>query len=97
MSDISSISGLGADRIDPLGDRLAQRAAGAAAQRTERPSDRVELSDRARYLSKLAALPDVRAELVDRVRREIQDGSYETDEKLDIAIRNLTEDLDLQG
>jgi len=98
MTDITLIPGLTTDRPDPLHDRPHRAPAAAVrADRHERPSDRVELSDRARYLSKLAALPDVRTELVDRVRREIQDGSYETDQKLDAAVRNLADDLDTQA
>lgn len=92
MSDISPISPVSTGRIEPVADRPGPRT--APTPRSERPSDRVELSDRARYLSKLAALPEVRLDLVDRVRREIAAGSYETDAKLDAAIRNLVEDLD---
>ena len=93
MSDISPVSSLMTDRLEPLGDRLAGRVTPAAAARTERPSDRVELSDRARFLSKMAALPEVRADLVDRVRQEIRGGSYETEEKLDLAIAHLLDEL----
>jgi hypothetical protein len=35
----------------------------------------------------------IRADLVARVRREIQQGSYETPEKLEIAFRRLLEDM----
>lgn len=59
-----------------------------------RPSDRVELSDRARYLGKLADLP-VRRELVDQVRREIADGTYDSLDRVEAAIQSLSEDLEL--
>jgi flagellar biosynthesis anti-sigma factor FlgM len=103
MSDIAPINivsgGVGADRIEPVSRHASQRyeaqgPSDRAARGTDRPSDRVDISDRARLLAQLAALPEVRQELVDRVRSEIAAGVYETDEKLDGAIMNLAEDLD---
>ena len=49
--------------------------------------------DVARYLNLLASMPDVRQELVDRVRAEIETGNYETPEKIEAAIDELAEDL----
>ncbi|MCE9589456.1 MAG: flagellar biosynthesis anti-sigma factor FlgM [Planctomycetes bacterium] len=60
---------------------------------TTRPSDRVEFSQAAQLLSKLAELPDVRQDVVDRVRGEIAKGNYETDDKIEAAIDKLGEDL----
>lgn len=100
MADISLVTGTAGERIEAVSG-LADRAAARATvrpeprQATERPSDRVDISDRARLLSKLASLPEIRADLVDRVRREIADGTYETADRLDQAIQNLAEDLDI--
>lgn len=97
MSDIAPIPGLSVDRLDTahgVSDRSAARAPSKAPSPSyERPSDRVELSDRARYLSKLSSLPEVRQDLVDRIRNEIASGQYETPEKLDQAISGLLDDL----
>jgi hypothetical protein len=41
----------------------------------------------------LIGLPPIREELVSRVRSEINEGRYETPEKLDIVIERLIEDL----
>lgn len=65
----------------------------AGSQPTARPSDKVELSDMAQMLSRLAQFPDVRQDLVERIRRQIADGSYETPEKLDTTVQNLLDDL----
>ena len=54
--------------------------------------DTVEISEQAQLASKLAAIPDVRADLIAQVRSEIEAGTYETPEKLDIAIANLLEE-----
>src|SRR5262245_60869025 len=95
MADISLVAAYAGERLDPvdIGDRAARAAAPPEPKTTERPSDRVDISDRARFLSKLSALPSVRAELVDRIRQEIAAGTYENDDRLDQAIDNLAEDL----
>lgn len=63
-----------------------------------RGSDTVELSDRARELARPPqADPTYRADLVQRVRAEIEGGTYETPDKLDIAAERLARDLNLPG
>ena len=58
-----------------------------------RGSDRAEFSNAAQLLSKLGELPEVRQDLIARVKAEIDAGTYETDEKIDAAIEALREDL----
>lgn len=60
---------------------------------TTRTSDRVELSDQARLLSKLKQLPEVREGLVNSVKSQIEAGNYDTDERFDTAINALLDDL----
>jgi len=55
--------------------------------------DRVEISELASYLSKLAELPDARARKIVSVRNQIERGVYETPEKLDIATDRILEHL----
>lgn len=63
-----------------------------------RGSDTVELSDRARELARPPqADPGFRADLVQRIRTEIENGTYETPEKLDIAAERLARDLNILG
>ncbi|MCX5658344.1 MAG: flagellar biosynthesis anti-sigma factor FlgM [Planctomycetota bacterium] len=50
-----------------------------------RPADRLG--------SRLKSMSSVRQELVERVRREIAAGTYETAEKMDVAVGKLAEDL----
>lgn len=68
-----------------------------AVRRLSAGTDRVELSDMARYLSRLNELPEIRAELVERVRAEIAAGRYETPEKLEAAITGILEEFDAAG
>jgi len=58
-----------------------------------RGSDKVELSPEARMLSKLKNLPDVRQDLVDRVRQQIASGTYETPDKVEALLDGLAQEL----
>ncbi|MEM7227357.1 MAG: flagellar biosynthesis anti-sigma factor FlgM [Planctomycetota bacterium] len=104
MPDIASI---GSGSVGPVHRTSSASAAYQVSDRTrddervdsQRPSaqlgDRVELSDRARYLSHLRELPEVRSERVEQVQTAIADGSYLSDEKIDVAINRLLDDLNL--
>lgn len=78
-------------------DRTADRPAPARPndRASSRPSDRVELSDRARFLAKLHQVPPVRQGLIDEVRAQIESGMYDTPEKFGAALDGLIEDSDL--
>ena len=96
MSDIAPVNFSPAPGPDPLGsgpDRAAPRWRAEA--RPPRPSDRVELSERARYLGKLTRLPDVRSDLIASVRDQIAAGTYQTMDRLEGAIQSLAEELGL--
>jgi hypothetical protein len=80
------------------------RAVGAFAPRGAEPAsadhqgqssagDRVELSERARFLDLLRRLPEVRMDLIARARGAIADGDYVTDEKIGAAIERLIDEL----
>ena len=97
MTDIAPVVGPGTGRLDTSTEAVVRAANRPAPGRIDRPSDRVEVSDRARLLNKLANLPAVRQDLVDRVRQEISNGTYDTPEKMDGAIKNLADDLDVSG
>ena len=58
-----------------------------------READSVELSSTAQLLSRLKNLPEVRNELIKRVKAEIADDTYLTPDKIDASIDNLAEDL----
>jgi anti-sigma28 factor (negative regulator of flagellin synthesis) len=49
-------------------------------------TDRVELSDRARFLDMLRQFPDVRQDRIDRVKQAIEAGVYDSEDKIDAAI-----------
>lgn len=87
MPDISSIGhgSVGPINRPPLNNGTT-RGYHSRTPATNRAADRVELSDHAKLLDRLRQLPDVRQNLVDRIRQEITNGTYETPGKLDNAI-----------
>lgn len=75
-------------------DRTNAAGPVAEPQPSTRPSDRVELSERAHYLAKLHEVPEVRLELVERVRSEMAAGEFDTPERFDAALDGLIEDVE---
>ena len=91
MSEINGIKPTGAPRpVPPAAPSKASKA-----QPSSQPRDTVEISPEAQIRSHLADMPAERADLVARVRAEIEAGTYETDEKLNIAIDRLMDELSL--
>jgi anti-sigma28 factor (negative regulator of flagellin synthesis) len=70
-----------------------------AATAATRPAlrDAVEISDHAKLLSQLRETPEIREDLVSRVRGEIASGAYLTPDKIDRAADNLADEIDLLG
>ncbi len=90
MSDVGPVSQSHAAAAAQNG--RFNRAAGQAAAPT-READRVELSEHARYLNQASQLPEVRQELIDRVKAEIEAGTYDSADKIDALIDALDEEL----
>ena len=57
------------------------------------PTDRVEISDLARFFSQLADLPADRARKIVDVRSAILTNTYESDAKLSVAVDRLLSDV----
>ena len=89
MNDVGPIT---RTRATAPGQPALQSRRADTSAATPRAADRAEFSKAAQLLSKLAELPDVRQDLIDRVRAEIAAGTYETPEKLEIAIDKLIEE-----
>jgi anti-sigma28 factor (negative regulator of flagellin synthesis) len=51
--------------------------------------DKVEISRVGEFLSKILGLPRIRKDKVAQIRKQLEEGTYETDEKLSAAIENL--------
>ena len=94
VSDISLINGVTCGRVEAP-ETVTDRGGPVRAEPAARPSDRADISDRARLLSRLAALPATRTDLVAAIRQQITDGTYETVDRLDEAVQNLLGEIDL--
>ena len=94
MIDIPSVGSNGHTSLSRIAARRAAEQQAATPSAGAPRGDSVEVSAAAQLLAKLSDLPDVRSDLVDRVKAEIASGDYETPEKLDAAIDGLIEDAE---
>jgi len=89
MTDISAVGSNGVLGVE----RMVADGGGAARQPLSptppTETDHVEVSRLSELRARLANLPPIRQSLVDRVRAEIEAGTYDTDKKLDAAIDAL--------
>jgi flagellar biosynthesis anti-sigma factor FlgM len=69
--------------------------ANAPAEQTYSASiqDEVSISDAARLTEQVRDLPEIRQDLVDRIRAQIASGTYETSDKLDQAVEHLLDEI----
>ena len=56
-------------------------------------ADEVSISPQADLLSRISDLPEVRQDRIDEIRTQIANGTYETAEKLEIALNQLLEEI----
>lgn len=76
----------------PTGEMQAAGSAGPVA-----PRDEVEISSAGRLMQEMSESSDLRAERLAQIKEAINDGTYETEEKLQVALQRLLEDLDADG
>lgn len=55
--------------------------------------DQLDISPEAEMLSQVHNLPEVRQDRVAEIRAQIKNGTYDTDEKLDIALSRLLDEI----
>jgi len=87
MTDIAPVGGGLVGRSAPI-EPTGGRAAPSPANRTQaaRGADRVEVSRMASLLNQLHELPEVREDLVSRIREQIARGDYDSEERIEGAI-----------
>ena len=57
------------------------------------PRDHVEISPLGQMLDGISRLPEIRHEKVEEIRNQIASGTYETPEKLELALDQLIDEL----
>ena len=55
--------------------------------------DQLDISPEADLVSRVRDVPDIRADRVADIRQQIAAGTYETDEKLDLALSRLLDEI----
>ena len=91
---MNEVNGVNAARsTTPIGGRQTVTDRPPATSDYQTPQDQVEISEAGAMMAKLRELPDIRVELITRIRAEIRAGTYETPERLQGAIQRLLEDL----
>ncbi len=94
MAEIPSIGQGAVGPINPTAPTSAYQATENLRRHDSEPlGDRVELSRHAVLLDGLRQLPGVREDLVKTVREAIDNGTYETRGKLDLAVRRMLDDV----
>lgn len=53
------------------------------------PKDELEISAAGKMLDKISQTPDLRQERLTRIKAEIENGTYDTDEKLEAALSKM--------
>lgn len=57
------------------------------------PVDQVDISPEAQLIDQVHNLPDVRMDRVADIRAQIEAGTYETEEKMDLALGRLLDEI----
>jgi len=91
IHNVNGVQGPAAAR--PIEPACAVPPGAAPVQQPPGISDVVEISQVARLAEMIQQIPDVRVDLVQRIKAEIAAGVYETSERLEIAINNLMDEL----
>ena len=77
-----------------LGAPHSVRASQPAAPTQSSPiKDEVQISDAARLVEQAQQAPDIRQDRVNAIRAQIAAGTYETQEKLEIAVSRLLDEI----
>ena len=78
----------------PIGAPHAAKVNRPAATPSSGPiQDEVQISDAGRLLDQVHDLPEIRQDRVGQIRQQIAEGTYETPEKLQIALERLFDEI----
>lgn len=71
----------------------AYSTAGSAPSGRAAATDQLDISPEASFISRARELPDIRADRVASIRAAIASGAYETDDKLNVALDRLFDEI----
>ena len=97
MSEISAIGNAVVGSVRPASPTTPTTPVEAVAPASDLDAastvDSVEFSKQAQMLEKIHQLPDVRQDQIDAIKGAIANNTYLTDEKVDIALGRLVDDV----
>ena len=67
----------------------------STASSVESPRDQLEISSAGKMLDRLSETPEVRAERLAQIKEAIENGAYDTDEKLEAALSKMIDSIGL--
>ena len=82
----------GAQPIQPQSD-IAPIEEVNVSETSIQPTDELDLSSETTMLSRIHNVPDVRMDRVAEIRAQIANGTYETSEKLDLAVGRMLDEF----
>jgi anti-sigma28 factor (negative regulator of flagellin synthesis) len=91
MTNISGVHNVAVPAVSSVSQ--VTPAANALPTQAAQAMDTVELSTIARLAAKIQELPEVRTELVQRIKAELASGTYESSDKIDVAVDRLMDEL----
>lgn len=92
MTNINGVHNAAVPAVSQIAPASTASAATAPVQTTA-VQDTVEISTVARLAAQIHDLPPVRTEVVQRVKAELAAGTYETQDKIDVAIDRLMDEM----
>jgi negative regulator of flagellin synthesis FlgM len=94
LGNLSSSAAAGyAAGVRSTGDAAARRPIDSPSQPRARTSDRVEVSEVARWLEEMNRLPAIREDKVAAAKAAIANGTLDTDERLSVAVRRMIDEV----
>ena len=92
VSGIGSVSGATPARAVSPTTSVSQPS---TASSVVAPRDQLEISSAGKMLDRLSETPEVRAERLAQIKEAIENGAYDTDEKLEAALSKMIDSLGL--
>lgn len=86
VSGIGSVSGATPARAVSLTSTVSPTAAGTP---VAAPRDELEISSAGKMLDRLSETPEIRAERLAQIKEAIDNGAYDTNEKLEAALSKM--------
>ena len=83
----------GTQSVQPTDGMNETQQSNEVASNPAAAADEISISQEADLLSRIGDIPDVRQGRVDQIRAEIASGVYETEEKMDVAVARLLDEI----